>query len=195
MGDDGEADAAFAEEAEFLHHLFHAFDVEARGGFVAEHELRTGHEGAGDGDALLLTTAEGLGKLLAAVAHADFGDGFVHALLGFLMRNALKLKGKHHVLFGGQRRDEVEALEDESDFLKPQGRQFLFGEAIDLPSGDHHVTLRRINHAAEHGQQGRFPRPRRADDQRQLIRKQLKIRRMQGRNDLIPGLVALGSAP
>ncbi len=107
----------------------------------------------------------------------------------------MKLKGKHHVLFGGQRGDEVKALEDESDFLKSQRRQFLFGEAIDLPAGDHHVTLRRINHAAEHGQQGRFARPRRADDQRQLIRKQLKIRRMQGRNDLIPGLVALGSAP
>ncbi len=94
MGDDGEADAAFAEEAEFLHHLFHAFDVEARGGFVAEHELRTCHEGAGDGDALLLATAEGLGKLLAAVAHADFGDGFVHALLGFLLAERLEAEGE-----------------------------------------------------------------------------------------------------
>ena len=54
--DDDSALRAFGDALEQLHHDASVFGIKGRRWLITDNELRLVHEGAGDGDALLLTT-------------------------------------------------------------------------------------------------------------------------------------------
>jgi hypothetical protein len=194
VGDDGKCDAFFAQGAEFFHDLFHAFDVERCRWFVAEHELRFGHKGAGDGNPLLLPATEGFGQLFAAVHHAHGGDGLFGSLPSLLLGHALKLQREHDILLRRKWRNQVKTLKDEADFLESQLGEFFLGKPIHLGAIEDDIAVAGVNYATQQGKQGRLARARRANDEGELVFEQFEVGRIQGRDDLITGLVGFGRA-
>ena len=92
--------------------------VEVAGRLVGEDDLRPAGEGAGDGDALLLAARELRRAVLQAVRQPDGLDDVVEP--GGVGLAAGEARRERDVLGRGQRRDEVERLEDEADAVAAQ---------------------------------------------------------------------------
>ena len=92
--------------------------VEVAGRLVGEDDLRAAGEGPGDGDALLLATGELARPVREAVAETDGVDDLVEP------RRVGLAAGERHrerdVLDRGERRHQVEGLEDEADPVAAQ---------------------------------------------------------------------------
>ena len=58
--------------------------VEVAGGFVGEEEAGTGHEGAGNGDALLLAAGKLVGQVIQPVPQPDAFKHFPRELAGLM---------------------------------------------------------------------------------------------------------------
>ena len=69
--DDDDRDALLVEFVKERHDFFAARGVEVAGGFVGEEDVGILHEGASDGDALLLSAREFVGEVVHAVGEAD----------------------------------------------------------------------------------------------------------------------------
>ena len=81
-------DATFGrtgQVADHLHDLGAGVLIEGRGRFVADQERRLVHEGAGDGDALLLAAGERVGAAFLAALEADLVEDRQGARVGFVM--------------------------------------------------------------------------------------------------------------
>ena len=90
-----------------------------------------GHEGAGEGDALLLAAAELHGVVRGAVEEADLieqlaGPGHAVAKL------ACEFVWEEDIFLGGERGDELVALEDEADFGAANPCHVVFCEVGDV---------------------------------------------------------------
>ena len=95
--------------------------VEVAGRLVGEQHGRPAHEGAGDGDALLLA-ARKLGRLVPEpVGQADRLDEFLEPTRVELAPGDRQRQGD--VLRRRQGRQEVERLEDEADLVAAQLRE------------------------------------------------------------------------
>ena len=103
--------------------------VEVAGGLVGEDDLRPAGEGPGHGDALLLAAGELARAVLQAVAEADGVDDLVEPRLVGLA--AGQVHRERDVLEGGERRHQVEGLEDEADPVPPQ-----LGERLVVERGE-----------------------------------------------------------
>ncbi|ELP70272.1 hypothetical protein STRTUCAR8_03194, partial [Streptomyces turgidiscabies Car8] len=103
--------------------------VEGAGRLVEEHEGRPHGEGAGDGDALLLSSGQGGGPHGRLVGEADPRQQGVCPFACLGLRHTEDLhRGRGDVLQGREVREEVEALEDEADVAAALGddlRPFL----------------------------------------------------------------------
>ena len=73
------------------------------------------HQGAGQGDALLLAAGEAVGEGLGAIQQAHGLQQRLGALADLGRAGPVQLQRQHHVLPHGERRDQVEELEDEAD--------------------------------------------------------------------------------
>ena len=60
--------------AQGFHHDAGGLRVQRGNGFVCENDLRFLHQGAGNGDALLLSTGQGGDALMGEMRHADAGQ-------------------------------------------------------------------------------------------------------------------------
>ena len=92
--------------------------VEVAGGLVGEDDRRAAGQGAGHGDALLLAAGELAGPVVEAVGEADGVDDLVEPCRVGLA--AGQVHGQRDVLDRGQRRHQVERLEDEADAVAAQ---------------------------------------------------------------------------
>ena len=95
-------------------HLAAAVGVEVAGRFVGEDDLRAGHQGTGHRDSLLLTA----GELRRPVARVEGASPTVSTTWSNQSASTLRpasRAGSDDVLGGGERRHEVERLEDEPD--------------------------------------------------------------------------------
>ena len=103
--------------------------VEVAGRLVGEDDLGTAGEGPGDGDALLLPAGQFRRSMLQAVLQPDGLDDLVEPRrVGLAPGEAA---GQRDVLRRGERRDEVEGLEDEPDAVPAQ-----LGEPAVVEFGD-----------------------------------------------------------
>ncbi|KAG1260214.1 hypothetical protein G6F65_015110 [Rhizopus arrhizus] len=97
--------------------------VQRAGRFVGEQDARAGDEGTCQGHALLLAARQLARVVTGAMAQADLRQHFVHPHPVFA---AGQLQRQRDVLGGGQRRQQVEALEHEADLACAQlGAGFL----------------------------------------------------------------------
>ena len=122
------------------------------------------HQGAGDGNALLLATGEAVGKGFATVEQADgvqqgFGGG-----AGDARGDAFQLKGQYDVLQDIQGGDEVEELEDESDILAAEEGAAVLVQGGELDAIQVDGAAIRLVDAADQVEQGALAAAALADD-------------------------------
>ena len=134
--------------------------VQVGRGFVGEQDGGVGRQASSDGHPLLLASRKPVGAMPSAVGQVDPGE----ELVGSAHRPAATDSGEEqrdrHVLAGGQRRDQVERLEHESDGVLPVGRELARAQRLDLDPGDADGARRRAEDPAERRQQRRLPAPR-----------------------------------
>jgi hypothetical protein len=136
VGDEEEGEAVIGEAAEDIADFLAEFGVEGGGGFVEEENLGFHGEGAGDGDALLLTAGELGGAVVGAVGEADpfeelegfgfdLGAGATEDVDG----------GFEDVFEGGAVGEEMELLEDHAG-PEPELALLFAGDRTGAIDGD-----------------------------------------------------------
>ena len=105
--------------------------VEIARGFVGEDHLRLEEQGSGDGHALLLTAAEGFRTMAQAVLEALLCEKLTSSFEQFRLRDPVENARQHHVFKGGERRQQIELLEDDADRPSSIEREFRFRKLID----------------------------------------------------------------
>lgn len=132
MGDHDECGALFAVELdEEVEDDATVGGVEIAGGLVGEEDGGLGHEGAGEGDALLLTTTELDWVVGGAVEEADLIEELTctgHAVAG----GTSEFVGEENVFFRSESGDQLVALEYEADFGAADARHAVFVEVSDV---------------------------------------------------------------
>ena len=158
VGDHEDGDAGVVEFLEDAHDFDAGLAVEVAGGFVGEEEGGVVDEGAGDGDALLLAAGELVGVVVGAGCEADGLEGLEGAgAAGFGgVAVALVEEGEFDVFEGGGAGEEVEALEDESDFLVADVGEFVAVELGDVCAVEEVVAGGGAVEAADHVHEGGF---------------------------------------
>lgn len=137
VGDEDEGGAGFVVEVEEeVDDVAAVAAVEVAGGFVGKEQGGAVDEGAGEGDALLLTAGELNGVVVGAVLEADFGEQAACAAVGIAL--AEQFQGHHDVFEGGEGGDELEILEDEADVASAKGGAPVFAEGVErgIEQGD-----------------------------------------------------------
>ena len=93
--------------------------IEAAGRLVGQNDRRIGHQGAGDGHALLFAAAQGVLPVASAVAETQrFNEVIEPPVIG--RRASVREDRQQDVLLGGEGRNEVERLKDKPDPPSPQ---------------------------------------------------------------------------
>lgn len=106
--------------------------IEVAGGLVGEEDGRAESEGAGEGNALLFAAGELDRVVIEAAVEADAGEEIASAAATGSVRGAGEFHREKNVLLGGERRNEVVALEDEADLAPAHESHPVFGEAGDI---------------------------------------------------------------
>ena len=101
--------------------------VEVAGRLVGEHDARVDGECARDRDALLLAARQVCGKMDRALCEADFVEQGERAIAEIRIADAGRGELRLDVLDGGQRRDQIELLEDEAERAQAQLCELVVG--------------------------------------------------------------------
>jgi hypothetical protein len=139
-----------------LHHRFAVFRVEVTGRFVRQQDRRLAGDGAGHGDALLLTARELRRQVLGAMRHADALERGVGALAALGRLHAAIDQRQLDVLEHGEVANQVEALEDEPDLAVADARALRQREVRDLVAVQHVRAFGRRVQQSEDRQQRRL---------------------------------------
>ena len=155
--------------------------VQVTGGLVGKHDGGMGDEGAGDGDALLLTAGELVGTVVEAAGKAEEASEVVEkraveGLAGFgdVVRDL-------DIAHGGEGGQEIEALEDEADAGATEPGALRVGEPGELGAFDRNGAGGGLGEAAEDVEEGGFAGAGRSDDGDELAGHPRKDRRCGGR--------------
>jgi hypothetical protein len=162
---------------ELLHHPDDAAPgllVEVAGRLVGEEDLRPVRERARERDPLLLAAGKLGGIMVEALPEADPAEQRCGALAGAVVV-APELERHQHVLERGQRRQEVERLEDEADVRRPKPGPAILGKSEDVLAVQDHPTSARLVEPRQKAEKGRLAAPRRADDGQERLRGHLEI--------------------
>jgi hypothetical protein len=175
MGDDDDRHPAVAVQlAERGHQLIRGGRVELAGRLVGEDHGRLVHEGSRDRHALLLAAGQ-LGRPMAGPgAEANELEQLLRASPSVASPRPVAER-QEDVLDRGQRRDEVELLEDEADPLAPDRRQVAVGCADHVPPVDGQGPVGRSQQAAEEVEQRRLAGARPAHDRHELPRLHVEV--------------------
>ena len=144
-------------------------------GSSASTSRRGADERAGDGDALLLAAGELGGEPVGHVAEPDVDQRVERFLPRLCAPHAVELPRQRHVLGGGQRRDEVELLEDVADAAASGSGAVRAAERAEVLPGDRDGAGGRDVEAAEQVQERRLARARRAHDGDQLAEPDVEV--------------------
>ena len=138
--------------------------VEIAGRLVGEEDARRVGERARDGDALLLAAGELRREVIEPVAEPDAREQLARARAGAAV--AAQLERHLHVLERGERRDQLKALEDESNFLAAQPRALVLVHRGEVGVVEQHLAARRRVESGEQAEERRLAAARRPDDRR-----------------------------
>src|SRR6266508_3434295 len=128
--------------------------VEVAGGLVGEHDRGRGRQRPGGGDPLLLAAGELARPVAQAVTQADGVDHPVDP--GAVGLGAGQGHRQLDVLRGGQRRQQVERLEDEADTLAAQQGELLVREGVQLGAANEDLPGGHLVQAGQAVHEGRL---------------------------------------
>src|SRR5260370_4864623 len=129
MRDHHQGPALLVELTQKAQHDFFVLSVEVSGGLVSQNNFRIIDQGARDADALLLTSRKLRRQMIGAVPKADAGQRVNRFLL---VSHAVEVLRQHDILDRGEKGDEMELLEDESDFFRAHTIQFSGRESSNV---------------------------------------------------------------
>jgi hypothetical protein len=152
--------------AEKVQQVGAGFRIEVPRRLVGEDDLRLTRQRPRGGDALLLATGELIGPVFEPVAEA--GDANHLGKRRGIRFAARDRQWEDDVVVSGERRHEVERLEDEADALAAQQRELPVAQAAQLDVADVHGARRQTVETGQAVQQGRFARTRRSHDRAEL---------------------------
>jgi hypothetical protein len=165
--EDGLAELA-AGLAEHLEDGVGVFGVEIAGGLVGEDYGGAIDEGAGDGYALLLATGELVGAVVKTALNAEhLGEVGEERLVQFFFLGRSKMGdvvSDFYIAHGGERRQEVEALEDKADLGATHFGSLGVGESGEVSAVDKYGAGGGAGKTAEDVEEGRFAGAGGADD-------------------------------
>ena len=119
MGDQHAGRAGVAARAQQAQHQLAGLAVERAGGLVGEDQPARADQRAGDRDALLLAAGELVREAVGELVQADLLERGERLAARLAQPDAVELARQRDVLGGGQRRDQVEVLEDVADAAAP----------------------------------------------------------------------------
>src|SRR5262245_12190361 len=125
VGDDDDGDAVTVQVLEQGHDLHAGPRVESASGLVGQDEYGLIDEGAGDGDALLLTAGELSGVMMLAIRQPDRRQLCLGALPSIARCRPGVEERQLDVLERGRPGQEIERLKDEADLLVADVRQLV----------------------------------------------------------------------
>lgn len=155
--DDGFVEVA-VEFAEEFHDVVRGLFVEVAGGFVGNDEVGVHGDGAGNGNALLLSARELVGRVFGAVGKPDDGKCVFDLLAAFGFRERREHEREFDVLVGGEHGDEVVELEDEADVVGAPFRELRFAHCADVVAEHIHSAAAWLVNAGYDIEQGCFAR-------------------------------------
>src|SRR5262245_50085016 len=146
--------------------------VEVAGRLVGQEDGRPGHEGAGDGDALLLALRQLVGPMALLVGQLDELHRLTDALLELALVRVLAgdRERQADVLADVQERDEVERLEHEAGLVSPDARRLAIREPGEIVALEEDRPARRPVEPAEQLEEGALAGAGRAHEGDELAR-------------------------
>ena len=114
--------------------------IEVSRWLVRQHDGRFGHDGAGDGYALLLAARENLRSVGSTPSQPDSFERFADAGSDEPRREPHHFEGDCDVVEDGPVGHELEVLVDDAD-VAAQGRDAVVGEARDVTPKEEHAPL------------------------------------------------------
>ena len=171
MGDHDDRPVGGLQAAEDVEHVGGVDRVERPGRLVGEDHERVGHDGACQGDTLLLPAGHLDRSMVGPLGQTQAVQRGQGALVAFIGPEIAVEKGRLHVSERGQMRDEVELLEHESDRVptEPGAGRIVEGAHV-LPGDTDDPRGGQVEHA-EQAQHGGLPGPRGPDDGHEVARK------------------------
>lgn len=121
---------------EDLHHLVAGGLVQGAGGLVGEDHAGLTGQGAGNGDALCLTTGHVAGTPTPHVAEPQLSESFVSSGERPSSGGAGEHQRQRDVLARRELGDELTVLKDEPELVQPQVGAVLVGQLRDITAAD-----------------------------------------------------------
>ena len=155
--------------------------VEVARRLVGDEQGRVVGQRTGDRDALLLPTGGARRQLACLIGHAHALEQAHGPLVSLARRpQPAEVHRQHHVLDHGQRRQQLEELEDDADRpAAPDGGPALGQEAQVLAGNGHHPGRRAVD-AGDHVHERRLAAARPTDDADELAGVDLEIDAIEG---------------
>src|SRR5260370_5235373 len=137
-----------------LHDFSGAVAGQVAGGLVEEEKVWVGDDGAGNGDALFLSTGELARVVVHAIREADDAKRGFDMLAAIGFRELGEQKRELDVLESGEDRNKVVHLKDEADVARTPLRELVAGHVSNLVAGNGNAAVRGDVEAAEQIEQG-----------------------------------------
>ena len=128
--------------------------VQVAGGFVGQENGRLGDDGTCERGTLLLAAGHLAGIVVDAMGKSHLGQRSRGP--GQRVAPAHQLERYGDVLKRGQRRDQVEGLEQDREAAAPKPRKSVLVQAADIDAVDHHSTAGGTLDAGDHRDQARL---------------------------------------
>lgn len=147
--------------------------VQCAGRLVGEHHLRPGDQRPGAGHALLLAAGQLAGTVVQSALQIQRCDDLLHRVLVVLATG--QIEGERDVFEGGERREKVESLEDETHTITAQMGERGVAQTGQLGVPDPYRALVRLVEPRDAVHQRRFSGAGRPHDRGELTAPELHI--------------------
>ena len=147
------------ERGEGLDGLKRALGVQRSGRFIGQHHLRVVDQGAGNGDALLLTTRKLARQIVEPIAQAQTCQQFTRTRLARFVQLTVEAQHQLHILLRRQIGHQVVGLKSKADLLAAKSGAFCFAHGAQVLPADQNRAGRRFEQRSQHGKHRCFARP------------------------------------
>jgi 16S rRNA (cytidine1402-2'-O)-methyltransferase len=156
--------------------------IEVARRLVGKQDRRVDRQRPRDCDALALASRKLVGQMIQAMPELHQVQQFLRTLHNFTSGPAAQMQRNRDVLQARERRQKIEELKNEADFVAAYVRQGVIGELAELRAVDRDLAGSRVIEAADQVEERRFSRAGRAHDPNHLTAGDFKIDAVQRRD-------------